>query len=66
MTLFGIWLEKPLCTKEIRPRHSRMRNPQPNPASVVVIEVLLIEQVDDVESYQHLLLIPRKSEHVRN
>ena len=59
-------LEKPLSPKEERPWHPRMRDPEADTPFSRIVEILTIEQVDDVESYQHLLLIPRKIEHVRN
>ena len=63
---FGIILEKPLSPNEERPWHSRMRDSEADTTFPRIVEVLMIEQVDDVESYQHLLLIPRKIEYVRN
>src|SRR6476659_2670697 len=59
-------LENPLSTKEERPWHARMCDPETDTTFPCIVEVLMIEQVDDVESHQHLLLIPRKIEHVRN
>ena len=65
MACFSIRLEKPLRTKEIRPRRPRMRNPQTDAPFTVVIEVVLVEQIDDVEAQQHLLIVPGQRDHVR-
>ena len=57
-------LEEPLRAEEERTGHPRMGHPEPDTASARIVEVLLIEQVDDIESHQQLLLIPRQREDV--
>jgi hypothetical protein len=66
MARFSIRLKEPLRTEKERTGHPRMGHSQPDTAPAHIVEVLLVEQVDDIESQQQLLLIPRQWEDVGN
>ena len=44
----------------------RMRDTETDAALALIDEILLIQEIDDVESHEHFLLIPRQIEGVRN
>jgi hypothetical protein len=52
MARFSIRLKEPLRTEKERTGHPRMGHPEPNAASARIVEVLLVEQVDGIESHQ--------------
>ncbi len=66
VTLFGIWLKKPLSAKEERSRHPGMRHTESDTAFALIDEILLIQRIHNIETYHELLPVPGQRNDMAN